>query len=99
MPAVTSVTGPSRPFSIRFLFATRPAIGSALNLNINFLKRVFNIDIETWSECGGTVKIIACIEDPVVFKKILDRLKEKGECQDAGRLRESCGLPQTTLFD
>ena len=25
------------------------------------LKRVFNIDIETCSECGGAVKIIACI--------------------------------------
>ncbi len=32
------------------------------------LKRVFNIDIETCSECGGAVKIIACIEDPVVIK-------------------------------
>ncbi len=25
------------------------------------LKRVFNIDIETCSECGGAVKVIACI--------------------------------------
>jgi len=41
------------------------------------LKRVFNIDIETCSECGGAVKIIACIEDPVVIKKILDHLQEK----------------------
>ena len=31
------------------------------------LKRVFNIDIETCSECGGTMKVIACIEDPVVI--------------------------------
>ncbi len=29
------------------------------------LKRVFNIDIETCSECGGDVRIIASIEDPV----------------------------------
>ena len=28
------------------------------------LKRVFDIDIETCSECGGDVKIIASIEDP-----------------------------------
>lgn len=41
------------------------------------LKRVFNIDIETCRECGGAVKIIACIEDPVVIKKILTHLKEK----------------------
>ena len=33
------------------------------------LKRVFNIDIETCSACGGAVKVIACIEDPVVIKK------------------------------
>ncbi len=30
------------------------------------LKRIFNIDIETWNSCGGQFKIIACIEDPVV---------------------------------
>ena len=41
------------------------------------LKRVFNIDIETCCECGGAVKIIACIEDPVVIQKILDHLQEK----------------------
>jgi hypothetical protein len=28
------------------------------------LKRVFNIDIETCSVCGGAMRIIACIEDP-----------------------------------
>ena len=26
---------------------------------------VFHIDIETCSDCGGAVKVIACIEDPV----------------------------------
>ena len=34
------------------------------------LKRVFSIDIETCSKCGGTVKVIACIEDPAVIDKI-----------------------------
>jgi len=63
------------------------------------LKRVFNIDIETCRECGGAVKVIACIEDPAVIQKILDHLKEKGECQDAVRLPETRGPPQTTLFD
>ncbi len=33
------------------------------------LKRVFNIDIETCQACGGTVRIIACIEDPVIVDK------------------------------
>ncbi len=31
------------------------------------LKRVFNIDIETWRDCGDAVKVIACIEDPQVI--------------------------------
>ena len=42
------------------------------------LKRVFDIDIETCSECGGDVKIIASIEDPVVIKTILAHLDKKG---------------------
>jgi hypothetical protein len=41
------------------------------------LKRVFNIDIETCSECGGDVRIIASIEDPAMINKILVHLDEK----------------------
>jgi hypothetical protein len=56
------------------------------------LKRVFNIDkvnccvasregalgyIETCSECGGDVRIIASNEDPAVINKILAHLDEK----------------------
>ena len=41
------------------------------------LKRVFNIEIETCSQYGSTVKIIACIEDPTVIKQILDHLSSK----------------------
>ncbi len=29
--------------------------------------------------CGGAVRIIACIEDSAVIKKILDHLKERSE--------------------
>ena len=39
------------------------------------LKRVFNIDMETCSACGGAMKVIACIEDPIINKKILGHLK------------------------
>jgi len=39
------------------------------------LKRVFDIDIETCSECGGDVRIIASIEDPAVIQKILTHLE------------------------
>ncbi len=66
------------------------------------LKRVFNIDIETCTECGGPVKVIACIEDPVVIKQILDHLKHKAETSEPGALPESrappAGPPQG-LFD
>ncbi|MGB5707046.1 MAG: IS91 family transposase [Arenicellales bacterium] len=43
------------------------------------LKRVFNIDIETCSQCGGIVKVIACIEDSTVIKKILEHLDHHTE--------------------
>ncbi len=35
------------------------------------LKREFDIDIKTYSECGGAVKVIARIEDPEVIAKIM----------------------------
>ncbi len=41
------------------------------------LKRVFQIDVETCPNCGGTVKIIACIEDPPVIERILNHRASK----------------------
>jgi hypothetical protein len=38
------------------------------------LKRVFNIDITTCDQCGGKVKVIACIEAPKAIEKILKHL-------------------------
>jgi len=38
------------------------------------LARVFGIDVETCSKCGGRMKIIAAIEDPKVIRKILDHM-------------------------
>ena len=38
------------------------------------LKRVFDIDLEHCPHCGGTMKIIAAIEDPTVIAKILAHL-------------------------
>ena len=32
------------------------------------------MDIEACEQCGGAVKIIACIKDSVVIKKILNHL-------------------------
>jgi hypothetical protein len=61
------------------------------------LKRVFNIDIETCRECGGTVKVIACIDDPVVIEKILTHLQEKLTPVPAG-LRPASRAPPAGLF-
>ena len=63
------------------------------------MKRVFNIDITTCRECGGTVKVIACIEDPVVIEKILTHLDEKVSSAETGRLPESRAPPHAGLFD
>ena len=62
------------------------------------LKRVFNIDTKTCSECTGAVKVIACIEDPKVIRQILDHLKHKGEYQDAIQLPDSRASPQVDLL-
>ena len=61
------------------------------------LKRVFNIDIETCRECGGTVRVIACIEDPVVIQKILTHLTEKA-AHEALSLLPSARAPPAGLF-
>lgn len=63
------------------------------------LKRVFHIDIETCSQCGGKAKIIACIEDPVVIQKILDYLDAKVAWADIQKLPESRAPPQGVLFN
>ena len=43
------------------------------------LKRVFGIDIEVCPHCGDGVRIIACIEDPVVIRQILSHVETKQE--------------------
>ena len=43
------------------------------------LKRVFNIDITVCKHCQGLVRIIACIEDAQVIKKILAHINRKQE--------------------
>ncbi len=43
------------------------------------MKRAFKIDIETCEHCGGTVKVIASIEDPAVIRQILEHLERRLE--------------------
>jgi hypothetical protein len=40
------------------------------------LKRVFKIDIETCEACGGAVRVIASIDDPVVIETILAHVRK-----------------------
>ena len=43
------------------------------------LARVFQIDITTCPHCSGEMKIIACVKDPHVIKKILNHLDIQAE--------------------
>jgi hypothetical protein len=60
------------------------------------LKRIFNIDIEVCEKCQGHVKIIACIEDPVVIDKILTHLKNK-EDKVVNKIHPVRAPPEFTL--
>jgi hypothetical protein len=46
------------------------------------LKRVFKIDIQTCDQCAGAVKVIACIEDPVLVKRILDHVAQRSQSRN-----------------
>ena len=47
------------------------------------LKRVFDIDITLCEACGGNVRIIACIEDPAIIRRILEHLDGKSRAVTA----------------
>ncbi len=61
------------------------------------LKRVFDIDVETCSECGGDVHIIASIEDPMVIRKILAHLDGKAFSATTGLLPDCRAPPSPPL--
>jgi len=59
-----------------------------------------DIDIETCRECGGAVRIIARIEDPVVIERILTYLQEKLTPAPAGLRPESrAPVPSSPVDD
>ncbi len=62
------------------------------------LKRVFNIDVETCSECGGDVRIIASIEDPAVIQKILAHLDDKATSEATELLPDCRASPALGLL-
>jgi hypothetical protein len=41
------------------------------------LKRVFDIDITTCPDCGGTLRVMACIEDPPLIRQILTHIRRR----------------------
>ncbi len=59
---------------------------------------VGHIDIETCRTCGGRVKIIACIDDPVVIENILTHLDRKDAAGAARHLPPCRAPPQARLF-
>ena len=77
---------------------TTPAEHHAAMTWAQRLKRVFHIDVETCSKCGGAVKVIACIQDPTVIEKILTHLQQKG-VQDPNDLLPQSRAPPAALFD
>jgi hypothetical protein len=60
--------------------------------------RGVDIDVESGDQCGGAVKVITCIKDPVVIKKILDYL-DKTAATEQERLPQSRASPQGCLFN
>ncbi len=65
---------------------------------VHTIIHVGNIDIEQCERCGKQMKVIACIEDPVVIKKILAYLKEQTPVKIKHVIPESRSPPQSDLF-
>lgn len=47
------------------------------------LKRVFGIDVNTCVYCGGTVRIVASVEEPKTIRAILDHFEKHGALEPA----------------
>ncbi len=47
------------------------------------LKRVFGIDVTTCTHCGGSVRIVASIEDPHAIRAILTHFEKHGALEQA----------------
>jgi len=60
------------------------------------LKRVFAIDIETCPDCGGKLRVNACIEDPSLIAKILWHIQQRAE-RDGPLVRAPPGQQEVTF--
>lgn len=63
------------------------------------LKRVFNADITVCEKCQGPVRIVACIEDPVVIWLILEHLRKKESIDPQAQPPPERAPPQIGLFE
>ncbi|WP_443089011.1 hypothetical protein [Vibrio sp. Hal054] len=63
------------------------------------IKQQSHIDIETCEQCGGAVKVIASIEDPLVIQKILSHLNTKNDDVVELLPPQSRAPPQISLFE
>ena len=62
------------------------------------LKRLFNIDVGICGHCGGSVKIIACIDGQNVIDRILAHLREQQQGRPTQpQLAPHSGAPPETL--
>ena len=64
------------------------------------LARVFQIDVTQCPKCSGQMKIIACIKEPIVIKKILDHLDLQAPTNPlADQHADSARAPPQTEYD
>jgi hypothetical protein len=42
-------------------------------------KRAYPIDIEICPDCGGTLRVIACIEEPALIARIVGHVEQREE--------------------
>ena len=57
------------------------------------VQRAFRIDIETCQRCGGTLKVIASIEDPELIRRILEHLERNDSACPAPLARAPPATP------
>ena len=75
-PSLSDKTSPTEPKQSEKSFS----IGWA-----KILKRVFDIDIQTCSKCGGQIKVISSVQNPKIIKKILTHLGENSKVPELYR--------------
>ena len=79
-PAEPQVSTTSPPPSSSAASPKSTSVPSPYRLDwASLLKRVFGVDVLKCSRCQGKMRLIACIEEPDVAKKILEHLGLRAE--------------------